>query len=159
MTFFNDDSRGSGPAITDAVVARAEARLGLRLPKALVAVLRERNGGVPARRCFRTSVPTSWADDHIEMSVLLGVGFERGIDGGLGSAYLVEEWQYPDVGIVIGLTPSGGHDAIMLDYRDADPTREPRVVYVADDGQILPLADDFATFARGLVDCSALAKK
>lgn len=154
MAFFIDDIRGSGPKLTDEMIAQAESTLGRRLPAAYIAILRERNGGIPMRRCFRTNTRTSWADDHIEISMLLGLGFERGIDGVLGSAYLVQEWGYPNIGIVICTTPSGGHDTVMLDYRECGTEGEPRVVYIDDDGSILFLSVDFAAFSEALSDCS-----
>ena len=152
MRFFVTEPVGSGPPLTDAMVARAEATLHSRLPPAYVAILRERNGGVPVRRCFRTTTPTSWAPDHIEISTLLGIGFEEGLDGALGSAYRVQEWGYPDIGLVICDTPSGGHDTVMLDYSKCGPQGEPRVVYVDEDRSVVLLAPDFSTFAEGLVE-------
>jgi len=73
--FFLDRGE-TGPILTDALVARAEATLGRRLPLAYVALLRERNGGVPERRCISTERPTSWATNHIELSTLTGIGYK-----------------------------------------------------------------------------------
>ncbi|MGK3962802.1 SMI1/KNR4 family protein [Sorangium sp. So ce118] len=156
MEFFDEDTKYSGPTLTDEMINRAKASLGVRLPVAYIEILRERNGGVPTRRCFRTIRRTSWAEDHIEVSTLLGVGFDRGIDGELGSAYLVQEWEYPNIGIVICDTPSGGHDTVMLDYSECGSDGEPRVVYVDEDRSVLTLAPNFAEFARGLLDCKSL---
>jgi hypothetical protein len=156
MTFFTEDTRGSGPALTDEMVQKAEAKLGFRLPASYIALLRERNGGVPNRRCFCTGVATSWAADHVEISSIIGLGFEDGVDGELGSAYMVQEWGYPDIGLVICETPSGGHDTVMLDYRACGRNGEPQVVYIDGDRSILPLAPDFGSFIRGLTACSAL---
>ncbi|WP_223633933.1 SMI1/KNR4 family protein [Corallococcus sp. EGB] len=150
MGFFIAEPVGSGPPLTDAMVARAEATLQRRLPPAYVAILRERNGGVPVRRCIRTTAPTSWAPDHIEISTLLGIGFEDGLDGELGSAYMVQEWGYPDIGLVICHTPSAGHDTVMLDYSECGPHGEPRVVYVDEDRSVLILAPDFSSFIHSL---------
>jgi len=157
--FFTEDNYYSGPPLNDNMVRAAEANVGFRLPRAYVELLHERNGGVPIRRCFRTTVKTSWAEDHIEISGLLGVGSVRGIDGNLGSAYLIQEWDYPNIGIVIGDTPSGGHDTVMLDYRECGSQGEPRVVYVDDDRTILVLAANFAEFADRLIECKNLTKR
>lgn len=156
MKFFADNTRGSGPTLTDEMVQQAETRLGLRLPAAYIELARERNGGIPLRRCFRTTFPSSWAADHIEVSMLLGIGFEEGIDGELGSAYLVQEWGYPDVGLVCFDTPSAGHDTVMLDYRKCGPDGEPSVVYIDEDRKIYTLADTFADFVSGLVACESV---
>lgn len=89
--------------------------------------------------------------------MLLGIGFEQGIDGELGSAYLVQEWGYPEIGVVICDTPSGGHDTVMLDYSECGPSGEPRVVYVDEDRSVLPIAHDFSAFAEALIACSELS--
>lgn len=153
MSFFSDES-ALGPEITEEMVSRAEASLGVRLPKSYVALLREKNGGAPERRCFPMKRATSWAPDHFQVSTLLGIGFDEGIDGELGSRYLVGEWSYPDVGVVVFDTPSGGHDAVMLDYSESGRQGEPRVVYVDEDRVPMPVAATFADFIEGLVDCS-----
>ncbi|WP_437955468.1 SMI1/KNR4 family protein [Sorangium sp. So ce119] len=156
MRFFDDNSMYSGPPLSSEMVGRAQANLGVRLPDAYIEVLHERNGGIPVRRCFRTTRRTSWAEDHVEISALLGLGFDRGIDGELGSACLIQEWGYPDIGVVICDTPSGGHDTVMLDYRECGPEGEPRVAYVDEDRSILLLAQNFAEFVAGLLDCDEL---
>jgi hypothetical protein len=95
-----------------------------------------------------TDFENSWADDHLEIRALLGVGGEWGIDspGPQGSRYQIAEWDYPDIGIVICVLPSGGDDTIMLDYTERGPREEPRVVYVDEDREVHPLADTFEDF-------------
>ncbi|AKT41508.1 uncharacterized protein CMC5_057160 [Chondromyces crocatus] len=78
------------------------------------------------------------------------------MDGEFGSAYLVQEWGYPDIGLVICDTPSGGHDTVMLDYRKCGAEGEPQVAYIDEDRSILTIAADFASFVQCLVDCSTL---
>jgi hypothetical protein len=65
-----------------------------------------------------------------------------------------EEWGYPALGVGITHMPSAGHEQIMLDYRDCGPTGEPKVVHVDQEFEfrITPVAVDFASFIRGLVD-------
>lgn len=152
--FFASDSVAAGPPVTDIMVGKAEARLGVRLPRTYVALLHEQNGGVPARRCFSMNRPTSWASDHIEVSMVLGIGFEEGTDGELGSRYLIQEWGYPQVGVVLFDTPSSGHDAVMLDYTGCGADSEPSVVYVDEDRQPVQIAKNLEAFIAALVDCS-----
>ena len=45
--------------------------------------------------------------------------------------------------------PSGGHDAVMLNYKDSRP--EPSVIYVDEDRQPKPIATTFADFIDKLV--------
>jgi hypothetical protein len=114
-----------------------------------VELIRERNGGVLRDTCYPTDFRTSWAADHFQVDVILGIGFENGIDA--ESAYLIEEWEYPPVGVVLGMTPSAGHDTVMLDYATAGPDAEPAVVYVGDDRVPHRVAGSFGQFLAGLV--------
>src|SRR4051812_34391667 len=93
--FFEPGTPALGPPINDVMVASAERTLGYRLPSAYVALLRARNGGRPQRRCYATAVATSWAPDRIEISDLIGMGYDDGIDGATGSRYMISEWGYP----------------------------------------------------------------
>ncbi|NIK62308.1 SMI1/KNR4 family protein [Kribbella shirazensis] len=154
--FFEPDDFYTGPRVTDALVAAAEQSLGVKLPSSYLELIRLRNGGVPRRRCFATPFATSWAHDHIEITAILGIGGHLGIDSndGHGSRDLVREWDYPDVGLVICDTPSGGHDTVMLDYSEHGHAAEPRVVYVDEDRVPRELAPTFADFVANLAACS-----
>lgn len=146
----------SPEAITPERIHEAEAAVGYKLPEAYRQLLGSRNGGAPKRTCFRTKVSTSWAEDHIAISGIRGLGGKWGIDSStFGSRAMAQEWGYPDIGIIVCECPSAGHDAVMLDYTECGPAGEPRVVHVevetADGPDITILAPDFATFIRGLV--------
>lgn len=152
--FFGESDYYTGPPVTPQAIRAAEESFGVRLPASYLALLGERNGGVPRLRCFPTSFPTSWAPDHIGVDAILGVGGEWGIDNtDRGSRYMVAEWGYPDVGVVICDTPSGGHDTVMLDYTECGPEGEPAVVYVDEDRVPRRIAASFAEFAAGLIEC------
>ncbi len=154
-TFWDDSDYFTGPALTAEAVASAEASLGYSLPAAYVELLRSRNGGCPRRVCFPTATPTSWADDHVALSGIRGIGGEWGIDSPtLGSKVMIEEWGYPRVGIVVGECPSAGHDVVMLDYSFCAPHGEPQVIHVEterDSPEVTVLAPNFAKFIEGLV--------
>jgi hypothetical protein len=123
-------------------------------------MLYKRNGGTPKRRCFPTRFSTSWATDHFEISGVKGIAGDWGIDStsDAGSAYLINEWGYPDIGVVICDMPSGGHDVVMLDYSGMRHECEPSVAYV--DGDRIPrrIADSFAEFIEQLIECDDLPK-
>lgn len=114
------------------------------------------NGGIPALTVFPTKEATSWAEDHIAISSLMGIGHDKiyALAGELGSRFMIEDWGYPDLGIVICDCPSAGHDVVMLDYRFCGPEGEPCVVHVdqENDYEITYLAPNFEAFIRGLVD-------
>ena len=145
----------TGPPLDDAMLRQAEETLGVRLPPTYVEVLFHRNGGLLQRRCCPTEFSTSWATDHFEILALLGIGGEWGIDSPLGSTYLISEWDYPDVGVVICVTPSGGHDTVMLDYSESGPEGEPAVVYIDEDRIPRRVANSFEEFLMRLVFCKA----
>jgi hypothetical protein len=154
---FEDDDYYTGPPLDEGMVRGAEAVLGIRLPRAYLDVLSVRNGGTPRRRCLRTAFPTSWAPDHFKITGLLGIGGSRGIDSPeLGSAYLIAEWGYPDIGIVICDTPAAGPDTVMLDYTECGPAGEPAVAYIDEDRVPRRVADSFAAFLDALVACEEL---
>ena len=154
--FFSDDDHYTGPPLTEEMVTKAQQTLGYLLPATYLDLIRGTNGGCPVRCCFPTEFATSWAADHVEISGLRGIGGEWGIDStdGLGSSEMIDEWAYPRIGVVICDMPSGGHDAIMLDYSSCGPSGEPAVVYVDEDMQPKLIAKNFESFLIGLQSCS-----
>jgi hypothetical protein len=141
----------AGPELTDGLVRAAEEAIGYKLPVAYLDLLRVQNGGLPRRRCFPVG------RGHVELTGLYGVGGWYGIDNpDRGSRSMVREWDYPAVGVVIAPMPSGGHDAVMLDYTACGSRGEPRVIHVETEGGgpvVTILAPDFASFVAALVAC------
>jgi hypothetical protein len=139
-------------AVTPNMVKAAEESLGYRLPAAYVELLQVQNGGYLARNWFPTTKCPRWAKDHVQFRNIFGLG-EGGIDDDTGSQYLIEEWEYPDVGVVIS---SDGHTAFMLDYSDCGEEGEPTVIWIDvesgkdDEPYVAELAPDFATFLEQL---------
>lgn len=142
------------PPPSDELIARVEADLGYRLPAFYVALMRTRNGGIPRYRYFPTTEATGWADDHIAITGIVGIGYDKlySLCGGLGSQFMLDEWEYPAIGVVVADCPSAGHDLVMLDYRACGPTGEPAVVHIdqENDCHTITLAPSFEAFARGL---------
>jgi len=154
-TFWNEDDE-SPKQLTEEMVEKAENKLGYKLPKSFIELMKSRNGGYPIKTCFPTNKKTSWADDHIAIETISGIGVEYGIDDEFGSCYLIEEWGYPDIGIVICGCPSAGHDTVMLDYSDCGEKGEPKVVHVDTETkngapEMTFLAKNFETFIKGLM--------
>lgn len=141
---------------TDELIAEVEEELGYKLPAAYIHLMKLQNGGIPRNTCFPTQVPTSWADDHIAIEGIMGIGRDKSnsLCGEFGSRFMIEEWGYPDIGVVFCDCPSAGHDVVMLDYRACGPQGEPQVVHVDQEGdyRITFLASSFEEFVRGLVN-------
>lgn len=140
---------------TDELIAEIENELGYKLPESYIWLMKQHNGGIPVNTCFPTGLPTSWAENHIAITGIMGIGRDKiySVCGELGSQFMIDEWEYPAIGVAICDCPSAGHDMIFLDYRDCGPTGEPKVVHVDQecDYEITPLADCFEDFIRGLV--------
>ncbi|GAA2795617.1 SMI1/KNR4 family protein [Crossiella cryophila] len=151
---FEDSDYYTGPQVDWDMIRVAEKDLGVRLPRGYIEMLLVRNGGTPRRRCCPTTFPTSWADDHFEISGIRGIGGPWGIDSssGLGSSYLIKEWGYPEIGVVFCDTPSAGHDTVMFDYSECGPEGEPAVAYVDEDRVPRRVASSFDEFISMLFD-------
>lgn len=135
-------------------LAMVERALGYRLPKSYVELMTFQNGGIPKRTSHRTKEPTSWAPGHVAITGIFGIGEDRtySLLGELGSTFMMEEWEYPAIGIYFADTPSAGHDMLCLDYSECGPDGEPRVVHVdqGEDFKVTLVAPDFESFVRGL---------
>lgn len=129
--------------LTEEKVQKAEKELGVKLPDSYINLLKEQNGGYIHHDAHPASTPNSWADDHVSVEYIMGIGEENGI---LESGYYIEEWDLP-AGVV--LISGDGHSWIALDYRS---TKEnPPVIFIdPDQDQIFELAPDFGTFLSQL---------
>lgn len=140
---------------SDELIISIEDELGYKLPDSYISLMKLHNGGIPTKTCHLTKTPTSWAEDHISISGIMGIGRKKiySICGELGSQFMIDEWGYPNIGVVICDCPSAGHDLIMLDYRKCGSNGEPEVVHVDQESnyKIAFLAKDFETFIMGLV--------
>lgn len=138
------------------MLASVEQELGYKLPAAYVALMQTQNGGIPVNTEFPTNEPTSWADDHIAITGIAGIGRTKtySLCGELGSQFMLDEWGYPPISICICDCPSAGHDMVMLDYSACGPQGEPTVVHVDQEADyaITYLAPTFEAFIRGLVN-------
>lgn len=150
---YAENSDGGGYP-SDEVIASVEAELGFRLPASYVALMRTRDGGMPRNTCCPAPSKTTWAEDHVALSSIMGIGRdkEHSLAGAAGSRFYMKEWGYPPIGVYFADCPSAGHDMIAFDYRDCGPDGEPRVVHVDQevDYRITILAPDFVSFVQSL---------
>ena len=112
------------PPLTDRMIAEAERRLGVRLPRRYVALLRVQNGGY-TREPF--ACPLVEGADRLEDCVTLdelngivvGATSEAGgVHDILKSAYMIREWGLPERQVLLA---GDGHTWLSLDYRDCEP--------------------------------------
>ena len=139
---------------SDELIASVEEELGYKLPAAYIWLMKQHNGGIPVNTCYPCDEPTCWAEDHVAITGMFGIGREKSCSlcGELGSQFMIDEWEDPAIGVAICDCPSAGHDMIFLDYRACGPQGEPAVVHVdqENDYKITHLADSFEEFIRGL---------
>ena len=139
---------------SDELIASVEEELGYKLPAAYIWLMKQHNGGIPVNTCYPCDEPTCWSDDHVAITGIFGIGREKSCSlcGELGSQFMIDEWEYPAIGVAICDCPSAGHDMIFLDYRACGPQGDPAVVHVdqENDYKITHLADSFEEFIRGL---------
>lgn len=148
-----------GRPLDGATVRTVEQALGYKLPASYIELMSIQNGGIPRRRCHRTHVRTTWAQDHIAITGIYSIGSERpcSLCGQYSGQFWEEEWGYPPIGVYFADCPSAGHDMLCLDYRTCGASGEPQVVHVDQewDYKVVVVAENFEAFIRGLEDESA----
>jgi hypothetical protein len=147
----------TGEPLSEADVKRAEKELGYKLPSSYIELLRNKNGGIVKNDSFKVK-----RGSYIEITGIFGINDRRhSLFGDFGSRFMIEEWGYPDIGIVICDTPSAGHDLVMLDYRKCGKDGEPQVVHIDQeaDYEITFLAENFEAFILGLKNREAYQKR
>ena len=139
---------------SDELITSVENELGYKLPASYIWLMKQHNGGIPRNTCYPCDEPTCWAEDHVAITGIFGIGREKSCSlcGELGSQFMIDEWEYPAIGVAICDCPSAGHDMIFLDYRSCGSRGEPAVVHVdqENDYKITHLADSFEEFIQGL---------
>ncbi|MFO1251161.1 MAG: SMI1/KNR4 family protein [Inhella sp.] len=137
------------PELTDAMVAAAEATLGVRLPAELVTLLKIQNGGYTKGFVFPIGLPTSWAADHVPLDDLAGIVTDpahRTAQNLLDTAYMTQEWGLPPKQVLLS---GNGAYWITLDYRSGPM---PSIAWIdVDCEEDLQIAPSFAHFLDGLI--------
>ena len=129
--------------LTEELVEKAEKDLKIKLPLSYINILKEQNGGFITFNSYPTDVPTSWAENHIHVDHIFGIGEKNSI---LESEYLIKEWDMPE-GLI--LFNGEGHTWVAFDYRNVDSN--PSIVYVDnEDETVLKIADTFDEFLERL---------
>lgn len=148
--FWSDNNYYDNPnPITQQMIDEAEAILGFKLPLSYIELLKIKNGGIPKNNSFLTKDGLYFCFENI-----YGIG-GGDLDLARDSVYMIEEWEYPVIGILIADCRSAGHDSIFLDYSECGNIGEPKVVHIdlesGSGDKITILANDFETFIEGLI--------
>jgi hypothetical protein len=134
------------PTLTDAALSAVEAQLGVKLPGAYLALLRQQNGGY-----LRATWPAS------DARMLRGIG-PKAPSITLGRAHwrpnnIVQKvWAPPKSGLLV---PFDGdvHWDMCFDYRKLGPSAEPSITFVDSEcEEVEPIAESFLAFLAGLAD-------
>lgn len=145
------DSEKPRPSLTAQMTSDAEARLGYKLPASYLDAIKDFNGGYLRRFVLELDREIEGQGNVVCMPHIMGIGYRGGIDGELGSNYLIKSWGYPDIGVVIH---SEGHTAIMLDYSVCGVSGEPSVAFVdvgwPDGPRTTIIASNFQKFWQSL---------
>lgn len=140
--------------VTEQLIHEIENELGYKLPESYIYLMKKHNGGVPNNPLCPCKEKTSWADDHVAIECIFGIGRDKAYSlcGEMGSQFMIDEWHYPAIGVAICDCPSAGHDMIFLDYRECGPNGEPKVVHVDQElgYKITELAPNFESFIEML---------
>ncbi|MDF2932473.1 MAG: hypothetical protein K0R36_1804 [Chryseobacterium sp.] len=165
--FFNDfDSKGFwsecsysardyiGDFPDNEMIASVEKELGYKLPASYIQLMKSQNGGLANKSVFPTNEANSWADDHVAINGIMGIGRERiySLCGERGSRFMIDEWGYPAIGIYFADCPSAGHDMVLFDYSNCGNDGEPEIVHIDQENNYKKtfLAKDFETFVKNL---------
>lgn len=141
---------------TDELIRSVEQELGYKLPSSYIELMKLHNGGRPKNYCHPMPGTPAYPEDYVEIAGIMGIGLKKSagsLCGCWGSQFIIDEWQYPDIGIYICWTRSAGHDMVLLDYSKCGNDGEPEVMHVDSDADYKKtfIAPNFETFVRGLV--------
>jgi len=140
---------------SDELIKSVEDELGYKLPASYIELMKLHNGGIPKNDCYPVTEFTSWAENHVAITGIMGIGRNKtySLCSNLGSQFMIDEWGYPNTGVFICHCPSAGHDMIFLDYSNCGKEGQPEVVHIDQESDYKKtfLAKDFETFIRSLV--------
>ena len=124
--------------------------LGYKLPGSYIELIKRCNGGIPAATLFCKG------EYPVYITGIYGIDKTKpySLCGEMGSKFWINEWGYPDIGVTVADTISGGHHMIFLDYRECKKDNKPKVALVdqEDDYNIHVICDSFEEFIKGLIE-------
>lgn len=146
---FWDSNYYNHPPLTDDMILSAEIKLGVKLPKTLIELLKIQNGGYTKGFAFPMTQKTTWSENHVPLSDLFGIVLDKNVKSAqniMTTEYMTKEWGLPEKQ---ALLTGDGHWWITLDYRD-DSNPSVRWIDVECNEEV-KIADTFDQFIEGLV--------
>lgn len=139
-----------GKKPTDKEIEDIENELGYKLPGSYIELIKRCNGGIPAATLFCKG------EYPVYITGIYGIDKTKpySLCGEMGSKFWINEWGYPDIGVTVADTISGGHHMIFLDYRECKKDNKPKGALVdqEDDYNIHVICDSFEEFIEGLIE-------
>ncbi len=155
-TEFWNSSYYNHPPLTDEMLTTAEFKLGVKLPKTLIELLRIQNGGYTKGFAFPMTQKTTWSENHVPLSDLFGIVLDKNIETAqniMDTDYMTKEWGLPEKQVLL---TGDGHWWITLDYRE---NHIPSVKWIdVGSNQEVKIANDFDQFIDGLVSEDTFAE-
>ena len=105
------DHTNTLPSLTEEVLRDVESRLGVKLPKSYIELLRTQNGGFIEQR--ELAVILNGLDDLVVIDSIMGMSLQEGL---VESKILLKEWGVEDERLIA--FTGDGHYFLMFDYRD-----------------------------------------
>ena len=62
---------------SDELITSVENELGYKLPASYIWLMKQHNGGIPRNTCYPCDEPTCWAEDHVAITGIFGIGREK----------------------------------------------------------------------------------
>src|SRR5258708_2178481 len=142
--------------LTLAAVKDAESKLHVKLPPTLVELLMERNGGRVRYDGFPGPEEVLGHDDCLPLGKMMGIyDYPANLNSILMSPSFVRQQRgrLPEnIVLVMDVADGSGHGWIALDYRTADQSATPSVIWIDEEIEVdVQLAEDFQSFIDQLV--------
>lgn len=64
---------------SDEMIESVEKELGYKLPESYIWLMKQHNGGITTKSCFPTNETTTWAENHVAITGISGIGRKRDI--------------------------------------------------------------------------------
>jgi len=122
-----DESSYTLSRLTNEDINLAEKHFNVKLPKAYINLLKQKNGGELHYNALPISLDRWENDNHIIIEHLLGI---KENDGIMETDYYVKEWEIKRRNII--LLSGDGHEWLALDY---DKTEDPQVIFIQTDNE------------------------